>query len=76
MVIVATLGNPLGYESSVTQGIIRTTQRRMGNQPGDFIQTSSTIFPGNSGGSLVDIHGRVIGINTQVKVAKETVLDI
>lgn len=70
------IGNPYGFQSSVTVGVISATQRHLGNKPGDFIQTSAPIFPGNSGGPLIDIHGRVIGINTQVKVAPEPVIDL
>ncbi len=69
------IGNPYGMQSSVTVGVISATQRQLGNEPGAFIQTSAPIFPGNSGGPLIDIHGRVIGINTQVKVEPEAVLD-
>lgn len=69
------MGNPYGFQSSVTVGVISALQRHLGNKPGDFIQTSAPIFPGNSGGPLIDIRGRVIGINTKVKVEDEQVLD-
>jgi S1-C subfamily serine protease len=62
------IGNPLGLESSVTNGIVSAFRQAM-QEPGDVtlpsvIQTSAAINPGNSGGALVDIEGRVIGIPT------------
>lgn len=62
------VGNPLGYFSSITQGIISATGRA-GTQIGninDFIQTDAAINQGNSGGPLVNIYGQVIGINTWI----------
>ena len=62
------IGTPLGYYSSVTQGIISATGRS-GNGIGnisDFIQTDAAINQGNSGGALVNIYGEVIGINQVV----------
>lgn len=62
------MGTPLGYYSSVTQGIISATGRS-GNGVGnisDFIQTDAAINQGNSGGALVNIYGEVIGINTWI----------
>lgn len=70
------IGNPYGMQSSVTVGVISATQRRLDNDPRDFVQTSAPIFPGNSGGPLIDIRGRVIGINTQVHVFDEQVREI
>jgi serine protease Do len=79
--IVLAIGSPLGYEQTVTMGIIsalgRSTSRDVGNgmaTPGilgfggyeDFIQTDASINPGNSGGALIDVDGRVIGINTAI----------
>ncbi len=62
------VGNPFGFESTVTAGIISALGRRGG--PGenisDFIQTDAAISPGNSGGALVNIRGEVIGINTWI----------
>jgi putative serine protease PepD len=66
--LVLAIGNPLGLQSSVTQGIISSVGRAV--QEGDgvtlepVIQTSAAINPGNSGGALVDLSGRVIGIPT------------
>ncbi len=62
------MGTPLGYYSSVTQGIVSATGRS-GNGIGnisDFIQTDAAINQGNSGGPLVNIYGEVIGINTWI----------
>ena len=62
------MGAPYGFQSTVTAGIISALHRRGG--PGgninDFIQTDASINKGNSGGALVDIHGKVIGINTWI----------
>jgi S1-C subfamily serine protease len=62
------IGNPLGYGHTVTAGIISGTGRSGLNIANyeDFIQTDAAINPGNSGGPLVDIEGRVLGINTAV----------
>lgn len=62
------MGTPLGYYSSVTQGIVSATGRS-GNGIGnisDFIQTDAAINQGNSGGPLVNIYGEIIGINTWI----------
>lgn len=62
------VGNPLGFRSSVTDGIVSALGRTV-SEPGgatlpNAIQTSAAINPGNSGGALVDLDGRVIGIPT------------
>jgi serine protease Do len=65
---VLAFGNPLGYQFSVTSGIVSGLNR--GNpdadrrKPGEFIQTDAAINPGNSGGPLVNARGEVEGINT------------
>lgn len=65
--IVLAVGNPFGYSHTVTQGIISAKGRVIGAGPYDnFLQTDATIHPGNSGGPLIDVRGRVIGINTAV----------
>jgi putative serine protease PepD len=72
--IALALGNPLGLRSSVTQGIISATGRRVSESEGvtlSTIQTSAEINPGNSGGALVDLSGRVIGIPTLAAVNPE-----
>jgi S1-C subfamily serine protease len=62
------MGTPLGYNSSVTQGIISALGRNGNevNNISDFIQTDAAINQGNSGGPLVNIYGEVIGINTWI----------
>ncbi len=66
--IVLAIGNPLGVGQTVTQGIISATGRnRVGiNTFENFIQTDAAINPGNSGGALIDIDGRLIGINSAI----------
>jgi S1-C subfamily serine protease len=62
------IGNPLGLRSSVTEGIVSSVGRTVGEGNGvviaSAIQTSAPINPGNSGGALVDLTGRVIGVPT------------
>jgi hypothetical protein len=62
------MGNPLGLQSSVTEGIVSALGRQVsepaGNALPDAIQTSAAINPGNSGGALVDLNGQVVGIPT------------
>jgi S1-C subfamily serine protease len=62
------IGSPFGLEQTVTVGVISATGRRgLGKGTyGDFIQTDASINPGNSGGPLLDINGRVVGINTMI----------
>ncbi|MDR1232198.1 MAG: trypsin-like peptidase domain-containing protein [Spirochaetaceae bacterium] len=67
---VLAIGNPFGFERTLTVGIvsgigrpIRTSSR---NIIKDMIQTDASINPGNSGGPLLDAHGRMIGINTMI----------
>ncbi len=64
---VVALGSPFGLEQTVTAGIISAKGRTIGQGPYDnFLQTDASINPGNSGGPLVDMQGRVIGINTAI----------
>ena len=66
---VLAIGNPLGFERTVTSGIISATNRNLRGEGAvldNLIQTDASINPGNSGGPLVDLQGRVIGINTAV----------
>ena len=66
--IVMAIGNPLGFQSSATDGIISAVGRTVSEPNGvtlpDVIQTSAPINPGNSGGALVDLQGQVVGIPT------------
>ncbi len=68
---VFAVGNPLGFESTITAGIVSATSRAAGAQSGmsgitDYIQTDAAINRGNSGGPLVNIEGEVVGINTWI----------
>ncbi len=65
------IGSPLGLEQTVTVGVVSAMGRSgIGATPiEDFIQTDASINPGNSGGPLVDLDGRVIGINTLIFTA-------
>lgn len=65
---VLAIGNPFGVGQTVTHGIVSATDRGgMGIEDyEDFIQTDAAINPGNSGGALVDVEGRLIGINTAI----------
>jgi serine protease Do len=66
--IVLAVGNPFGIGQTVTTGIVSATGRggTVGLDYEDFIQTDAAINPGNSGGALVDVEGRLIGINTAI----------
>lgn len=68
---VLAVGNPFGFESTVTVGIVSALRRTP--QPGanvadftDYIQTDAAINPGNSGGALVDLDGRLLGVNSWI----------
>jgi serine protease Do len=65
--VVLAVGNPFGIGQTVTRGIVSATNRvTASNMDEDFIQTDAAINPGNSGGALVDIDGRLVGINTEI----------
>jgi len=79
--MVIAIGNPLGFGDSLTQGIVSSTKRIIPvsiNQDGNYdweqevIQTDAAINQGNSGGALVDLNGRLVGINS-MKVADKGV---
>ena len=64
---VLAIGNPFGLEHTVTAGIISAKGRVIGSGPyDDFIQTDASINPGNSGGPLINMEGKVVGINTAI----------
>jgi serine protease Do len=63
--VVIAIGSPLGLDNSVTMGIVSSTARQAKpDSPVVFVQTDAPINPGNSGGALVDLDGRLVGINT------------
>jgi serine protease Do len=65
--LVVAVGSPGGLESSMSMGVISAVARQL--QPDDrvvYLQTDAPINPGNSGGALVDIEGRLVGINTMI----------
>ncbi len=69
---VVAVGNPFNLTSTVTSGIVSARGRRLGLNQGNnraiesFIQTDAAVNPGNSGGALVNVDGKLIGINTAI----------
>jgi serine protease Do len=65
--IVLAVGSPLGLSNSVSLGVVSAIARQLEpNSPMIYIQTDASINPGSSGGPLLDLNGRVVGINTMI----------
>jgi serine protease Do len=69
---VIAIGNPFGFENTVTVGVVSAIGRTLGGRNrfalpyADFLQTDAAINPGNSGGALLNIRGELIGVNTMI----------
>ena len=63
---VVAIGNPLGLHHTVTAGIVSATRRTLDDSGVEFLQTDTALSPGSSGGPLLDLAGRVVGINVGI----------
>ncbi len=82
---VIAIGNPFGYENTMTSGIVSAKGRSMPSlhqspsggyfTTGDMIQTDAAINPGNSGGPLMNLNGEVIGINRAIQTSSNTTVN-
>jgi len=74
---VVCIGNPLGYASTVTSGVVSAVGRDLQVSEGfwmrGLIQTDASINPGNSGGPLLNINGELIGINTAIRADAQNI---
>lgn len=75
--VVIALGHPFGFERSVTFGVVSALERRLPGRDGatldNLIQTDAAINPGNSGGPLFNLRGEVVGINTAINAAANSI---
>jgi S1-C subfamily serine protease len=68
--LVVAIGNPLGFQSTVSTGVVSATERGLRGRDGrmveNLVQHTAPLNPGNSGGPLVDFRGRLVGVNTAI----------